>query len=103
MHSYLIIAVVVVTTAFIRFLPFLFFRERVPDRIVRLGKILPSCAMAMLVVFCLRNIRFDQVGNFAPEIIASLLAVLLYKWKHSAALAIVLSTSAYMWMIQKLF
>ena len=103
MHSYLIIAVVVVTTAFIRFLPFLFFRERVPDRIVRLGKILPSCAMAMLVVFCLKNIRFDQVGNFAPEIIASFLAVLLYKWKHSAALAIVLSTAAYMWMIQKLF
>ena len=103
MHSYLIIAVIAVTTAFIRFLPFLFFRERVPDRIAYLGKILPSCAMAMLVVFCLRNISFYQVKDFAPEIIASLLAVILYKWKHSTALSIVVSTAAYMWMIQKLF
>ena len=39
----------------------------------------------------------------APEIIASLLAVVLYKWKHSTALSIVVSTAAYMWMIQKLF
>ena len=103
MHSYMIIAVIAVTTAFIRYLPFLFFRKKVPETVTYLGRILPSCAMAMLVVFCLRNISFDQAKNFAPEIIASLLAVVLYRRKHSAALAITVSTAAYMWMIQKLF
>jgi len=103
MHSVLIVAVVALTTIFIRFLPFLFQSGTVSGHADYLGKTLPPCAMALLTVFCLRDIRFDRVENFAPEIIAAMIAAFLYRWKHSTALAIVASTALYMWMVQKLF
>ena len=103
MHSVLIVAVIALTTVFIRFLPFLFPKGKVSERADYLGKALPACAMVMLTVFCLRDLRFDRVENFAPEIIAALIAALLYRWKHSTALSIVVSTALYMWMVQKLF
>jgi len=48
-HSWMIAVVISLTTIAIRFLPFVLFRNKTPDFIIHLGKVLPMCAMAMLL------------------------------------------------------
>ena len=103
MHSYLLIAVISLTTMLIRFLPFILFKEKTPAFIIYLGKTLPYCAMAMLVVFCYKDIGFASSAEFVPQLLCGGLSVLLYKWKHSTSLAIVASTVVYMVLIQQIF
>ena len=56
----LAIIVTALVTAATRFLPFLIFgtKRETPPFITYLGKVLPYAVMAMLVVFCLKNISF---------------------------------------------
>ena len=103
MHSYLIVLIISLTTMIIRFLPFVVFKKKVPDFIAYLGKMLPMCAMAMLVVYCLRDIGFKQAKDYLPSLISSLMVVVIYKWKHSTALAIITGTALYMLMIRYFF
>ncbi len=102
MHSWLLIAVMALTTMLIRFMPFVLFQKRVPETIQYLGHTLPYCAMAMLVVYCLKDVRFDSLAGFLPELIATAIVVLSYKWKHSTAVSILLGTIVYMVLIQKI-
>ena len=53
----LTIAVVVLGTVTTRFLPFAIFPEgkKLPDAIVRLGRVLPAAVMGFLVIYCLRG------------------------------------------------
>ena len=103
MYSYILIAVMAIVTIIIRFLPFIVFRRKVPELIVYLGKTLPYCAMAMLVVYCLRNIELNSLSGFLPELLSVIMVVLTYKWKHSSSLSIVVSTIFYMLLIQFVF
>ena len=103
MHSWLLIAVMALTTILIRFLPFVLFQKRVPETVQYLGNALPYCAMAMLVVYCLKDVRFDSAAFFLPELIATATVILSYKWKHSTAFSILLGTVVYMLLIQKSF
>ena len=88
------------TTIVIRFLPFILFKNKTPDFILYLGKMLPMCAMAMLVVYCYRNLTLT---NFLPDIICGIIVVISYKWKHSTGISIVLGTVLYMFLIQRIF
>lgn len=103
MHSYLLIAVISLTTIAIRFMPFILFRKRTPDFIMYLGKLLPMCAMAMLVVFCYKSASFTEPKGYLPGIISGITVVITYKWKHNTALSIITGTVLYMFMIQHLF
>ena len=91
------------TTILIRFLPFVIFKEKTPDFVMYLGKHLPYCAMAMLVVFCLKNVSFGSVHTFVPELIAIITTIFLQKWKHNTSLSIVVTTLIYMFLVQKIF
>ena len=103
MHSYLLILVMAMTTILIRFLPFVIFKEKTPDFVMYLGKHLPYCAMAMLVVFCLKDISLRSISSFVPELIAILTTIALQKWKHNTTLSIVATTLIYMFLVQKIF
>ncbi len=103
MHSYLLIAVMALTTILIRFLPFIIFKERTPAFILYLGRVLPYCAMAMLVVFCLKDVNFASLNSFLPELIAVIVTIALQKWKHNTSLSIVTATLVYMFLIQRIF
>ena len=103
MHSYLLIGVMALTTIIIRFLPFILFKNRTPEFIIYLGKTLPYCAMAMLVVFCYRNMEFTNATNWLPGLVSGLIVVLLYKWKHNTSIAIVAGTILYMLLVQNIF
>ena len=68
-----------VITFGLRSLPFLVFQEgkELPDQIKRLGMVLPSSIMAVLIVYCLKDVGDDR-------------------WKHNTLISILLGTVSYM-------
>lgn len=100
---FVVIFVVSFVTIALRFLPFWVFRNNTPQVILYLGKVLPYAIMAMLIVYCLKNVSFVHGSHGIPEAISILLVVLLHKWKHNTLLSILLGTIAYMLLIQMAF
>ena len=105
MHDVLLIAVAVLVTMATRFLPFLIFGEKrkTPAIIEHLGTVLPCAIMGMLVVYCLRNVRFDLAPHGLPELIACAAVVGLHLWKRSTLISIVGGTACYMLLVQLVF
>ena len=104
-HSALIILVVAVCTAFIRFLPFLLFGEKRPTPAVLtyLSGVLPAAVMAMLVVYCLRNLNIRGGSHGLPEFVSIIVVSASYVWKRSTLLSILSGTVLYMLLIQLVF
>lgn len=97
-----VIAVAAVTTAFIRFAPFLLLRNgrEIPPLLQKISRRLPPAVMGMLCVYCLRDTSFAAPAGFLPALIASVLTVLSYLWKRSTLLSILIGTAAYMLLVQ---
>jgi len=95
-QSLIIIAVIAVVTALLRFLPFLVFSKGTPKPVIYLGKVLPYSLMAMLLVYCLRNIDIIASPHGFPELVAVVLVIVLHKWKHNSLISILSGTIAYM-------
>ena len=104
-QSLAIIMVVALCTIFLRAFPFLVFggKKEVPETVRDLGAVLPSSIMAVLVVYCLRNMDFAAAGHFLPSAIACLLVVGLHVWKKNILLSIGLGTICYMVLVQAVF
>ena len=105
LHSALIIAVIALVTAGLRFLPFLLFsgNKQTPPFVAYLGRMLPYAVMGMLVVYCLRNVSFTSAPHGLPEMISCLLVALLHLWKRSTLLSIAGGTACYMLLVQTVF
>lgn len=97
------IGVMTLVTVFLRSAPFLIFRQKTPALVLYLGKVLPEAIMAMLVVYCLKNVSFTGGSHGLPEIIALAAVVVLHKWKHNTLLSILAGTAAYMFLVQVVF
>lgn len=104
-HAILIVAVISLVTIGLRFLPFLIFggKSKTPEFITYLGSVLPYAIMGMLVVYCLKGISFQAAPYGIPEIIASIVVVLLHLWKRNTLISIVGGTVCYMLFIQNIF
>ena len=104
MEVYLIITMAAVT-AFLRFLPFIVWngKRKTPEIIMFLGKVLPYSIMAMLVVYCLKEVKVTDAPFALPEIIASLVVIFLHLWKRNTLVSIVIGTLVYMALIQFVF
>ena len=104
-HSLLIVLVVTVMTLATRALPFLIFggEKKPPKAILYLGKVLPCAIMAMLVVYCLKNVSFTAWPHGIPEAIGVVLAAALHVWKRNTLLSIGVSTVVYMLLVQLVF
>lgn len=104
-HSILVIAVTALVTLVLRFLPFLVFggKRETPAYISYLGRLLPYAVMAMLVVYCLRNISFAAVPFGVPELVSCAAVILLHVWKRSSILSILGGTVCYMLLVQLVF
>ena len=105
MTALLIIAVTALFTFLTRAVPFLFFggKKTSPPWILFLGRVLPPAIIAILVIYCLRNITPTAFSFGIPEIIAVLTAAGLQKYKHNNLLSILCSTVLYMIMVQTIF
>ncbi len=97
------IAVVALVTWALRAAPFLLFGSRpLPKTMRYLGKALPPAIMTVLVIYCLRNTRFDRSPFGIPELAACALVALLQIVKRNMYLSIIAGTVCYMVLIRLL-
>lgn len=105
LHSALMIAVIALVTAALRFLPFLIFGEnqKTPPLVTYLGRVLPYAIMGMLVIYCLKGISLAAFPFGIPELIGCGIVTLLHVWKRNTLLSIGAGTVCYMLLVQFVF
>ena len=93
----LLMALVILGT---RAFPFLLFSRRDPPKVLRfVERFIPSMVMAVLVVYCLKNIEWTVWPSGLREIAAILLVCVLHITKKNAMLSIFGGTAFYMILI----
>ena len=99
------IAAMAIVTFLTRALPFLLFdRGSSPPKIVLyLGRVLPPAIIAMLIIYCLKDLSFLSLGGWAPQLISVAVVVALHVWKHNNLLSIFGGTILYMVLVQAVF
>lgn len=99
------VAVIALVTAALRFLPFIIWNgdRKTPKIINKLGNMLPYAIMGMLVVYCLKDTSFMNVGGFMPQLIACFITGILYIWKRNTLISIIAGTVSYMILVQMVF
>lgn len=104
-YHWLTIAVIAAVTIAIRFLPFLISKngQRTPKLVEKLGQLLPFSVMGMLVIYCLKEVRFTNLSGFLPELIASAVVCGSYIWKRNTLISIISGTLCYMLLVQAIF
>lgn len=104
-HDILLIAVMALVTAAIRFLPFVLFSssKKPPEIVTNLTRLLPAAVMGMLIVYCLRNTDLLAGSHGLPEAIACTAVVISYVWKRNTLLSILIGTVLYMVLLQMVF
>ena len=100
MSAAILVAAMAITTALLRFLPFLVFGKKTPEYITYLGKVLPQAIIGLLVIYCLKDVAVTKHPYGIPELIAGLLVVVMQTWKRNAVLSILLGTLVYMFLIR---
>ena len=95
---------VALTTAAIRFAPFLLFPngKKVPDFVQWLGKQLPRAVMAMLVIYCLKDVSFSQAADWIPALVGVAVTAAVHVWKKQMILSISAGTIIYMVLLRLL-
>jgi len=89
--------IILATRAF----PFALFSRRDPPRAIRfVEKYIPPMVMAILVVYCLKDIRWAVWPSGIREIAALALVSVLHVWKKNAMLSIFGGTAFYMILLQ---
>lgn len=100
----LLILVMAGVTMAIRFLPFVLFKGKdTPAYIVFLGKYLPCSIIAMLVVYCVKDVSVSNKPYGMPELIGVIVVAVLHIWKRNTLLSIVVGTVSYMLLKQFVF
>lgn len=104
-RTLLIIFVVSMTTYFVRLIPFLIFKkaDKIPEMVQYVGRMLPPAVIAMLVVYCLKSVKLTAAPFGLPEMIASLVVIVLHVWKRNNLLSIGTGTVLYMVLVQFVF
>lgn len=89
--------VIFLTRAF----PFLLFSKREPPAIIRfIEKYIPPMVMAVLLVYCFKDVNFSASPFGLPELIALSVTVFLHLWKSNSMLSIFGGTILYMVLIR---
>lgn len=104
-YSLVIMLLIAVLTFGARVFPFLAFSRggETPRTIRYLGNVLPPAVMAMLIIYCLKNISLVRAPFGTPEIIGILAVIVLYKVSKNNLIAMVGGTLLYMILVQSVF
>jgi branched-subunit amino acid transport protein AzlD len=104
-QAILAVAVMAGITFLTRALPFVLFDrgEKPPRLVLYLGQVLPPAVIAMLIIYCMKDISFTAVAGWAPKLIAGAAVVILHLWKRNNLLSIFGGTILYMILIQIVF
>jgi len=105
MHDALIVVVAGLVIMATRFIPFLIFggKQETPKLVTYLGKVLPFAIMGMLVVYCMKDVKFLAYPYGIPELIGCAAVALLHIWKRNVLLSIGGGTVLYMLLVQLVF
>lgn len=87
-----------------RTLPFIVFptEEKTPQFVRFLGKFLASAVFGMLVVYCLKDIQFQEGNHGVLRIMGVVCCILLHLWRKNMSLTIAGGTIFYMLLIQNI-
>lgn len=101
----LTVAIIGGVTFLTRAISFLIFppHKPLPAFVSFLGQVLPISMMGFLVVLALKNTSFLTYPYGIPEVLASLVTVVIHLWRHNVILSIALGTIAYMLLVQTIF
>jgi branched-subunit amino acid transport protein AzlD len=99
------IGMVILGTVTTRFLPFLIFPagKPTPKFIQYLGKMLPSAALGLLVIYCFKNVNILNAAQSIPQLIAVAVVIALHLWKKQMLISIAGGTIIYMLLVQLVF
>ncbi|VBB08336.1 branched-chain amino acid transport azld [Lucifera butyrica] len=101
---YLSILIIAAVTFFTRAFPFLFFHNRKPPEIILfVGKHIPPIIITILVIYCLKDIHWNQAPYGLNECIAVALVIILHLWRRNSLISIFGATIVYMFLIQSNF
>lgn len=101
---YIMIVIMSVVTIALRFLPFVVFKAgKSPKWLDEAGKLLPYATMAMLVVYCLKDVDVFDINSVLPTTIATIITIFSYVFKRNSLLSIIVGTIVYMFLIQVVF
>ncbi|OEJ16074.1 branched-chain amino acid transporter AzlD [Brachyspira hampsonii] len=96
---------IVIATAFLRFLPFIIINKSLSEnRYVQfLGKVLPYSMIALLVIYCLKDINIIKFPYALPELISIAIIIILHVIKRNVLISIGAGTIIYMFLVQVIF
>lgn len=99
------ILVIALVTFGTRVAPFILFGKGrpTPKYIVYIGNYLPPAIMAMLIIYCLRNVHLNTFPFGIPEVIGVVVVAALHIWKRNNLISIIGGTAIYMIAIQVVF
>lgn len=99
------IAMCVLGTQLMRWLPFLLFPAGKPTpKFMRyLGHALPAAVFGMLIIYCLRTVNLLTGSHGLPELIAIAVVAILQLWKKQMLLSVAGGTICYMLLVQLVF
>lgn len=108
LHAVGVIIVAAIVTFALRWAPFAIFGGgknggEPPKWITYLGGVLPPAVIALLVVYCLRNIDLFSASHGLPELLCVVVCALLHLWKRNDLLSIFGATVLYMVLVQVVF
>lgn len=101
-RTLMIILIVAICTFITRLFPFVIFnnKKELPKTVKYLGDILPMAVIAILVVYCLKDINFTSTASFLPSIIAVTAVIFMHVWKRNNLISIGVGTLLYMILVQ---
>ncbi|MDO4634007.1 MAG: branched-chain amino acid transporter permease [Eubacteriales bacterium] len=104
-QALIMVLIMAVITYLVRMLPFILFpgNKKTPAYILYLGKVLPYSIIAMLVVYCMKNVSLIDAPHGLPELIAAVAIVAVHCWKRNTLLSIGGGTILYMFLVQVVF
>lgn len=99
------ILVAAVCTFATRVAPFLLFngKKPIPPIVRYLGEALPPAVIALLVVYCVKNVNWLAAPHGVPELLCIAVTAALHVWKRNNLLSIGVGTVLYMYLIQNVF
>lgn len=102
MQVFVTVLIAAVVTMATRAIPFLLFPagKQAPAFITWLSGQLPRAVMAMLMIYCLKDLSFSVVSGWLPALLGVAATVLLHLWKRQMMISILGGTALYMALIR---
>lgn len=97
--------IIAAATLIIRFLPFIIIRNSIAERryIKFLGNMMPYSMIALLVIYCLKDVNLIKYPYGIPELISIAIIIVLHILKRNVLISIGVGTVIYMFLVQVIF